>query len=64
MADSNVTVPINKLMDGVHLNVTVTGMRTFAVRLWIARWFFWLGALIAGVPLLFDFSYKQGSDDE
>lgn len=63
MASTEVKVPIGNLMDGIHLQVTVTGMRTFAVRLWMARWFFWIGAVIIGTPVKFDFKYKYESEE-
>jgi len=64
MASTEVKVPIGNMLDGVYLNVTITGMRAFSVRIWIARWFFWIGALIVGTPVVFDFKYGEGGGGE
>lgn len=52
MAQLNNSVNVNDCTHGITL--TVSGMREFAIRLWIAKMFFRIGAKVAGVGIEFE----------
>ncbi len=46
--NSNVKVPMSKVMSNITMTVEVTGIRQYAVRWWIADKLIWLTAVLVG----------------
>ena len=45
---SEMKVPASQIMQALTLNITVTGMRGLAVRIWAGRWLIRLAARVMG----------------
>jgi len=47
-------IPVSSVMRNVTMHVTVSGVRTLRVRLWLAVWILRLAALVAGCGIRVD----------
>lgn len=60
MAELNAKFPASKLMANVEMTVTITGMRRWRWRLWIAQQFLILAAVALGTGLRIELEDRCG----
>lgn len=60
MANLDLTMPAARMAENITVNVTVTGLKVFRARWWVARWLLVLAARIAGCGIHVDVQQTGG----
>ncbi len=59
-----IRIPIREVVDGLAVQVTITGQRRWRLRLYLAHWCFFVGSVVLGMPVAFDVRYDGERDGD